>query len=77
METMMESRTNNKQQFIKSQTISLVISFVMFNAILRDGDWLVLSAIGLIALLTIIVKIFGRKLEVGEEEPANHFRRTS
>ncbi|MCR4417005.1 MAG: hypothetical protein NUV92_04605 [Ignavibacteria bacterium] len=41
--------------------ISLIISFIFFNAILKEVDWLVASSIILLIVLILIVRIWGGK----------------
>ncbi len=55
----MEIKSKDNRELVKSQIISWVISFVMFNAILKEVDWLVASSIVLLIVLIFIVKILG------------------
>jgi hypothetical protein len=57
----MELKSKNNQELIKSQMISLIISFIFFNAILKEVDWLVASSIILLIVLILIVRIWGGK----------------
>lgn len=71
----MELKNVNNQEIIKAQMISLSISFVFFNAILRNVDWLILSTIVLLIVLNIVIKVWGRKLDAGVNEKTNYTRR--
>lgn len=55
----MELKSKDNQDVIKTQIISLIISFVLFNAILKEADWLVASSIILLIVLILIVRILG------------------
>jgi hypothetical protein len=57
----MELKSKNNQELVKSQMISLIISFIFFNAILKEVDWLVASSIILLIVLILIVRIWGGK----------------
>lgn len=72
----MELKNVNNQEVVKTQMISLIISFVFFNAILINVDWLILSAILLLIFLTIVIKVLGRKLDEGVNEKIKYTRRT-
>ena len=75
MESMMESKSKNNQEIIKSQAISLILSFVIFNALLKDIDSLILSSVVLLIVLSIIIKIIGRRINVGVEKNSKVSRR--
>lgn len=71
----MELKSKNNQEVLKSQMISLIISFIFFNAILKDADWLILSCIVLLVVLTIIYKIWGKKWSEAINKSTNISRR--
>ncbi|MFN4111396.1 MAG: hypothetical protein ACK4G1_03920 [Ignavibacteria bacterium] len=71
----MKLKNVNNQDLIKSHMISLSISFVFFNAILRNADWLIFSTIVFLIALNIVIKIWGRKLDAGVNEKTNYTRR--
>ncbi len=71
----MESKSKNNQEIIKSQAISLILSFVIFNALLKDIDSLILSSVVLLIVLSIIIKIIGRRINVGVEKNSKVSRR--
>lgn len=57
----MKMKSKNNQEVIKAQMISVVISFILFNAIIKEADWLIASSIFLLIVLILVVKIFGRR----------------
>ncbi len=71
----MELKSKNNQEIIRAQMLSLIISFVFFNAILVEIDWLILSSIILLVLISIVLKIFGGRLAIGIDETTNNSRR--
>ncbi|NPV11619.1 MAG: hypothetical protein HPY57_07510 [Ignavibacteria bacterium] len=74
----MELKSKNNQELIKSQMISLIISFIFFNAILKEVDWLVTSSIILLIVLILIVRIWGGKnKEEAKLVNSNFLRRMS
>ncbi|MEJ5305237.1 MAG: hypothetical protein WHV63_04770 [Ignavibacteria bacterium] len=74
----MELKSKNNQELIKSQMVSLVISFIFFNAILKEVDWLVTSSIILLIVLILIVRIWGGKnKEEAKLVNSNFLRRMS
>ncbi|MGB9664265.1 MAG: hypothetical protein ACPL25_05010 [Ignavibacteria bacterium] len=55
----MELKSKDNQDVVKMQIISWIISFVLFNAILQEADWLVASSVILLIVLIFIVRILG------------------
>jgi len=55
----MELKSKNNQEILKIQMISLVISFIFFNTIIKEADWLIISSIILWIVLILVVWFWG------------------
>jgi uncharacterized membrane protein len=74
----MKTKSKNNQEIVKMQMISLILSFIFFNAILKETDWLITSSIVLLIVLIIVVRIWGeRRSENVKLANSNYPRRMS
>jgi len=64
-ERTMNMKSKNNQDIVKAQVISLILSFIFFNAILKETDWLITSSVILLIVLIIVVRVWGEKRSKG------------